>query len=91
MHVAVSRSFWGWFSDVDFGFEIMGVGRECGPPTVPGSNDRDRFLVTKLLTLCYRPGGGRFGPVDTRVAAALDGFFPGGSVLAMIGRSEHVM
>ncbi len=69
MHVAVGRSVWGWFSDVDFGFEIMGVGREFGPPTVPGGDHRDRFLVTKLLTVRYRPGGGRFGPVDLHVRA----------------------
>jgi hypothetical protein len=62
MHVAVGRALPGVVRDFDVALEVVGAGRELGPPPDPDGDHADRFLVNTLGTLRYRPLGGRLGP-----------------------------
>jgi hypothetical protein len=69
MHVAVGRALPGPLRDFDVFYEVVGAGRELGPPPTPGGDHADRFLVNRVGTLRYRPLGGRLGPGDLHVRA----------------------
>lgn len=71
LHVAVGRALPGRFHDLDVAYEMIGVGREFGPPPTPGGDHLDRFLVNHLFTLRYRPWGGRVGPGVAHVRAGI--------------------
>lgn len=71
MHVAVGRALWGKLSDFDVAYELVGVGREFGPPPIPDRDHSDRFLVNSLFTVRWRPWGGRLGPGDAHIRAGV--------------------
>jgi hypothetical protein len=67
MRGAAGRRLGGPLTDLDLGIEVVGVGREFGPAPSPDAYHRDRFLVSKLLTLRYRPAGGRYKKFDGHI------------------------
>jgi hypothetical protein len=71
MHVAVGRALPWIFHDFDLVGEVVGVGREFRPPLNPLDDHVDRFLVNSLITLRYRPLGGRLGPGEYSVRAGI--------------------
>jgi len=64
--VGVAKRVWG--DRIALGGEVVGIGRELGPPPIPGGDHRDLFLVNKLITVRAIPFG-RLGPGRLHVRA----------------------
>lgn len=53
--IGVARRLFG--DRIAVGGEVVGMGREFGPPPLPGGDHEDLFLVNKLVTLRWSPFG----------------------------------